>query len=111
MVSEAKLEYQRKYYHKNKERFKEYAKKNSQIQKERRKKNRLEVVERLGGKCSRCGYNEFTSSISIHHLENQRKDGKYRAELFSTLKNVDIKKLLLLCYNCHFALHKEKWAL
>jgi hypothetical protein len=46
--------------------------------------------------CKRCGYNEFTCSVHIHHKDKNRKNNS---------KN----NLTPLCGNCHLALHKKLW--
>lgn len=118
--------YNPKYYQKNKERYKEYRRrfksKNPNYQKEyynknkkRWKKYRLKYIKtrqmiiiKLGGKCMRCGYSEFESSLDIHHKkENNNK--KWKRQYYSTLKNINFNKLLILCSNCHKALHHRKW--
>lgn len=46
--------------------------------------------------CKRCGYNEFESSVHIHHLDHNRL-------------NNDISNLIALCANCHLSLHHGNW--
>lgn len=46
--------------------------------------------------CKRCGYNEFKSSVQIHHLDHNRL-------------NNNMSNLIPLCANCHFSLHKKLW--
>lgn len=48
--------------------------------------------------CKRCGYNEFESSIHIHHIDRN-------------YLNNSIENLISLCSNCHFALHHNRWKL
>jgi hypothetical protein len=48
--------------------------------------------------CSRCGYDEFESSVDIHHIDENRE-------------NNDKKNLIPLCVCCHRALHGGKWEL
>lgn len=48
--------------------------------------------------CARCGYNEFPSSVEIHHKD------------FNHNNNV-LANLLPLCANCHSGLHKNCWSL
>lgn len=46
--------------------------------------------------CSRCGYNEFASSVQIHHKDKNRDN--------NTKEN-----LMPLCANCHLAYHNNLW--
>ncbi len=46
--------------------------------------------------CSRCGYNEFSCAVEIHHKDEDRN-------------NNTIDNLLALCANCHRGLHNNKW--
>ena len=48
--------------------------------------------------CARCGYCESTSSLHIHHID-QNHD------------NNSPDNLIVLCANCHFGLHHNKWKL
>lgn len=48
--------------------------------------------------CKRCGYNEFTSSVDIHHIDKNRN-------------NNDKSNLVPLCSNCHKALHHNQWSI
>ena len=48
--------------------------------------------------CKRCGYKEFSCSVDIHHIDENRK-------------NNNKENLIPLCANCHHGLHKKKWAI
>jgi len=74
------------------------------------KELREEIIERLGGKCKICGFNNVLA-LEIHHKERKNdyraskstgKYGYYRA----MLKEID--KVELLCANCHQILHQAK---
>jgi len=49
-------------------------------------------------KCKRCGYNEFAGSLHVHHMNKNRY-------------NNNISNLIVLCANCHRALHHNRWEL
>jgi hypothetical protein len=49
-------------------------------------------------KCERCNYNEFVSSVHVHHIDENHF-------------NNDPSNLILLCSNCHSALHCKLWRL
>lgn len=46
--------------------------------------------------CSRCGYNEFSCAVDIHHIDHDRSNNKK-------------ENLIPLCSNCHKGLHWGKW--
>lgn len=48
--------------------------------------------------CSRCGYDEFSCSVEVHHLDEDRA-------------NSSVENLAALCANCHRALHSKLWTL
>lgn len=47
-------------------------------------------------KCSRCGYDEFSCSVEVHHI-----DGNHH--------NNTTENLQLLCANCHRGWHNNLW--
>lgn len=47
-------------------------------------------------KCQRCGYNEFQCSLTFHHIDHNKE-------------NNSPENFMLLCVNCHWALHFNKW--
>ena len=49
--------------------------------------------------CARCGYKEFTSSVAIHHKDEDRTNNRKETNLIP------------LCHNCHNALHNKLWFL
>ncbi len=49
-------------------------------------------------KCARCGYNEFSICIDVHHIDENHA-------------NNDPSNLILLCPGCHRALHNNLWNL
>ncbi|RTL07682.1 HNH endonuclease [Candidatus Dependentiae bacterium] len=58
------------------------------------------IFLKAGGvlKCVRCGYDEFSCGIEVHHKDKNRK-------------NNSIQNLVSLCANCHRGLHAGKWQL
>lgn len=75
------------------------------------------LVAAAGGKCTRCGYNEFISGLDFHHVHGEkeatmanllmRAAGKRDDYLEMALR--EAKKCILLCRNCHGALHAGEW--
>lgn len=48
--------------------------------------------------CRRCGYNEFSCGVDVHHVDENRK-------------NANKQNLIPLCSPCHRALHHDFWKL
>jgi hypothetical protein len=66
------------------------------------KNKRGALVEEMGGACSRCGYDEFSSAIALHHVNPDERDGP-------PVTREEADKCALLCFNCHNALHAGEW--
>lgn len=73
-----------------------------------RKKNSDTIKKEMGGKCIRCGYDEFISSLAFHHLKDKNPD--YRNFGIDELRE-ESQKCILLCMNCHNALHAKEWCI
>jgi hypothetical protein len=93
-----------------------YAREKVQInggKKEHHLRRRAEVLALLGGRCLRCGYDEFDEALECHHRDPSKKEG----DITRLLRRVgdayrrEIEKCVLLCANCHRALHRGRWAL
>ncbi len=72
-------------------------------------KRKQYAVDRLGGKCVRCGHTRL-SSLTFHHLAPEIKEIDIGAALidFSIERlNRELDKCQLLCANCHMDLHEE----
>lgn len=72
-------------------------------------KNKMIIVNRLGGGCSICGYNKNLAALSFHHLDPLKKS--FQIDLRS-LSNRSMNSLLseidkcsLVCINCHIEIH------
>ena len=85
------LEQKKIYYGKNKEEIKIHYK-------ELRLKRKLKLLERLGNKCSRCGYNEFRDALDIHHIIPKSEGG-----------GNNFYNLQILCSNCHRGKTFKRW--
>ncbi len=96
--------YDREWFQKNKERL-------FKMRKERQKKIKIELINLLGGKCNKCGYNKCISELDFHHKKNKGKEDNvsfflYRGYLKKAKK--EAKKCILLCSNCHRELHWDR---
>lgn len=86
----------------------------TQINTRKRNKGRInkrKLVEYLGGKCMKCGYNKYLSILEFHHIRDKNfninvKLGNGCALPF--LKK-EVDKCLLLCPNCHRELHYDEY--
>lgn len=88
----------------------------------RRWKSKIELVEKLGGKCSKCGYDKHPSALHFHHKNPSTKNFAINSnKLLTKERHKEIKKCILLCANCHsiehannkllksFGFLKEEW--
>ena len=68
---------------------------------------KYEYILKLGGKCSKCGYDKNLSALSFHHLRD--KEFTLTSRAFSRLPKEmienEIGKCVLLCQNCHHEEH------
>jgi hypothetical protein len=71
--------------------------------------------------CRRCGYSEFVSALCFHHLDPSIKDAgvsTFISRYCTTPTDAnyqlivdEILKCIILCANCHNALHAGDWEL
>lgn len=88
-----------------------------QVIAERRQALKKECVALLGGKCSRCAYCEFVSSLDFHHLSDKEHDiaalitkSSHGNRKQHDILMEEISKCILLCSNCHSAFHAGEWS-
>lgn len=68
---------------------------------------KIMLVQRMGGRCVRCAYDENFAALSFHH----RRDKRYELDLRNlgnrSLKSIEEEaaKCELVCLNCHMELH------
>jgi len=71
------------------------------------RENRLKGIAYLGRECKACGYKKFSCSFDFHHTDPSKKDPNYQCmrgwSWERTKKELD--KCILLCRNCHMAVH------
>jgi hypothetical protein len=78
------------------------------------KEKRLEVIKMLGGQCVECKYNKYKCSLDVHHIDPNKKDPNFSSWRGWSMKKIEeevISKCVLLCKNCHAALHADKFTL
>lgn len=97
-----------------------YIRDNAKKFSERHRSRKSELVELFGGRCSRCGYNEFVAGLDFHHvIKNTKKRGislilsqtteKTMLERKDLLEELD--KCALLCRNCHTAINRWQYTI
>lgn len=72
-----------------------------------RRKIRSKALEYYGGKCKLCGYDKFECALDFHHPDPENKDINFVSAWswsWSRLKK-ELDKCVLLCKNCHSAVH------
>jgi hypothetical protein len=68
---------------------------------------RLRAIQELGGCCQVCGFSEYSCSLDIHHLDPTSKAPNFHALRGWSWERIvsELKKCVLLCKNCHSAIH------
>jgi 5-methylcytosine-specific restriction endonuclease McrA len=96
-----------------KEAFSRYYKKHSKKVFESKKRSRIkrkkELIEVMGGKCSRCGYDRCFAALEFHHNLGD-KEGNMAHIIKNKSKEKalkEIKRCILLCANCHREEHNK----
>lgn len=82
---------------------------NTHAQRNRGVVRKREFVEKMGGKCCKCGYDKNYSALDFHHLDETKKVitlDVCSLGHFSIQKCEDeLKKCILICANCHREVH------
>lgn len=76
-------------------------------QQKRRKDLKDRIVQHLGGKCIRCGYDRCTAALDVHHLDATQKEFALKGSdlrKWGTLLK-ELNKCVLLCSVCHREVH------
>lgn len=74
----------------------------------RRWKSKIELVEKLGGKCNRCGFTGHPGAFHFHHIDPTNKSHEINGnKLLTSDRWEEIKKCELLCANCHQTEHSN----
>jgi hypothetical protein len=82
-------------------------------QQERGLKRKILLLNKSGNKCSKCGYNKCTASLSFHHTNPKEKSFGLDLRALSNRTwskiEAEFKKCELLCLNCHAELHYKQY--
>lgn len=80
----------------------------SETVKRSQKRKKELAVERMGGKCSICGYDKCLSALEFHHLDRETKEESptYVIMRWSWERaKKELEKCILVCSNCHREIH------
>ena len=101
---------QKDHYHRVKEQTNTY-----HSQTIRALKRKLELIEMLGGACSKCGYSSNLAALHFHHKDSTQKNFKLGLRILSNKKMEsileEVQKCELLCANCHAEEHNPEMTL
>lgn len=98
---------------KNKRWRQKYPEKVKEMWQKARKRNRnkkTRFVLKMGGKCSKCGYDKNIASLDLHHIDPSEKKHHPSRALRLSYKTVEeeFNKCIILCANCHQIHHHSK---
>ena len=72
-------------------------------------KRKIQLIERMGGCCSKCGYSKNIAALHFHHRNPNEKDFKLDMRILSNRRweaiLIESQKCVLLCANCHAEEH------
>jgi hypothetical protein len=70
-------------------------------------KRKLELVQMLGGKCMKCGYNKNLAALTFHHTgeKNHKLDARHLSNRSLEAIMEEFATCILLCANCHAEEH------
>ena len=70
------------------------------------------IVKKFGGHCLICGYSKNLSALTFHHINPKKKTFQLDLRSLSNRKqsriDIEIKKCILVCNNCHAELHNPR---
>ena len=76
---------------------------------DKRKRLKLQVLEYLGSRCARCGWDECPDGLAAHHIDPVIKSFGIGGITRSWEKiKMECDKCVLLCHNCHSVVHATK---
>ena len=78
-------------------------------QQRRGRERKLELIQLLGNRCEKCGYDRNYSALEFHHIKPSEKSYQLDLRALSNRKweaiLEEVKKCRLLCSNCHAEEH------
>lgn len=75
----------------------------NEVRKKRRQSYKLKLIQKLGGKCTICGYSNCSAALQFHHVNPKNKIFGIGDRRFENLEKLEkeAEKCVLLCANCH----------
>lgn len=71
------------------------------------------LLQLLGNRCSKCGYNKNIAALCFHHVDSSTKELELDMRSLSnnayTRLLAEAKKCVLLCHNCHAEVHNPDY--
>lgn len=66
------------------------------------------MIQKLGGKCNKCGYEGHPGAFHFHHIDPKNKSYELSAnKLLVRDRWNELTKCKLLCANCHLIEHSN----
>jgi hypothetical protein len=82
---------------------------NYAAQKSRGLRRKLDLLDRHGARCRRCGYDRNLAALSWHHADPRKKSFSLDMRSLSNRSEAEIfreaAKCIVLCLNCHAEMH------
>lgn len=112
---EKRKRYQREY---KKIYMRQYRKNNPTIlkndikrRKKKRKERKLLAIKLKGNRCQKCGYKKNYAALEFHHFDGKKEHWTTERNFLNWRKEKflkELKKVLLLCSNCHKEEHHKE---
>ncbi|MDI1252156.1 hypothetical protein [Thermomonas sp.] len=70
---------------------------------------KLQLVDEVGGRCVKCGYDRNLAALAWHHIDPRTK--RFQLDLRSLSNRgerdirIELEKCMLVCANCHAEIH------
>ncbi len=84
----------------------------AKFKRDRKRRIKMWAIEKLGGKCTKCGLTHHPAVYDFHHLDPKTKEigiGSMITYKISRLEE-ELAKCILVCANCHREIHfGEEW--
>ena len=80
-----------------------------EMQQKRAWSRKLELIIKMGGECSKCGYKKNVAALEFHHIDPSQKkfplDSRHLSNTSMDKILEESEKCILLCSNCHKEIH------
>lgn len=85
---------------------------NYKNQQSRGKIRKQAMIDKMGGKCSLCGYSKCLGALEFHHVDPSTKEFGLDCRRFSNTSqeklDIEAAKCIIVCSNCHAEIHWYK---